>query len=58
MQFKNTHVTFSFQAKLTQLYIGASVTGTHELHCVICVYDIQLKDALPHGPELSGFDTS
>ena len=25
------------------------MTGTYEVHCV---YDIQLKDALPHGPEL------
>ena len=48
MQFKNTHVTFSFLAKLTRCY-----AGTHELHCV---YDIQLKDALANGPQLSVFD--
>ena len=29
------------------------MTGTHELHCV---YDIQLKDALANGPQLSVFD--
>ena len=49
MQFKNTHVTISFQAKLTHRWLA-------HMRCIVC--DIQLEDALPHGPELSAFETS